>query len=63
MINKKRNKIVMYSLIGLASVSLAGVGFSAWIIDGSVNAEKNVTVNVSNMEDRTTLIEVDNNFS
>ena len=61
MINKKRNKIVMYSLIGLATVSLAGIGFSAWIIDGSVPAQKNVTVNVSNMEDRTTLIEVVDN--
>lgn len=58
MINKKRNKIVMYSLIGLATVSLAGIGFSAWIIDGSVEAQKNVIVNVSNMEDRTTLIKV-----
>ena len=58
MINKKRNKIVMYSLISLSAISLAGIGFSTWIIDGSVNANRNVTVNVSNMEDRTTLIEV-----
>ena len=58
MINKKRNKIVMYSLISLSAISLAGIGFSAWIIDGSVNANENVNVNVSNMEDRTTLIEV-----
>lgn len=58
MINKKRNKIVMYSLISLSAISLSGIGFSAWIIDGSVDANRNVTVNVSNMEDRTTLIEV-----
>lgn len=58
MINKKRNKIVMYSLISLSAISLAGIGFSAWIIDGSVDANENVNVNVSNMEDRTTLIEV-----
>lgn len=58
MINKKRNKIVMYSLISLSAISLAGIGFSAWIIDGSVDANENVKVNVSNMEDRTTLIEV-----
>lgn len=58
MINKKRNKIVMYSLISLSAISLAGIGFSAWIIDGSVDANENVNVNVSNMEDCTTLIEV-----
>lgn len=59
MIKKKTNKIVMYSLIGLATVSLAAVGFSSWIIDGSIDSSNNnVTVNVSNAEDRTTLIEL-----
>lgn len=48
----------MYSLISLSAISLAGIGFSAWIIDGSVDANENVKVNVSNMEDCTTLIEV-----
>lgn len=59
MFKKKTNKIVMYSLIGLATVSLAAVGFSSWIIDGSVDSSNNnVTVNVSNAQDRTTLIEL-----
>lgn len=59
MIKKKTNKIVMYSLIGLATVSLAAVGFSSWIIDGSIDSSNNeVTVNVSNAEDRTTLIKL-----
>ena len=53
----------MYSLISLSAISLAGIGFSAWIIDGSVDANKNVNVNISNMEDRTTLIEVQQDFS
>ncbi len=48
----------MYSLIGLATVSLAAVGFSGWIINGSVNSSvNNVTVKVSNVADRTTVIE------
>ena len=58
MFNKNRSKIVIYSLIGLATVALATVGFSGWIIDGSVDANENVSVIVSEIADRTTVIEV-----
>lgn len=59
MLNKNRSKIVIYSLIGLATVALATVGFSGWIIDGSVkDANENVSVTVSEIADRTTVIEV-----
>ena len=58
MLNKNRSKIVIYSLIGLATVALATVGFSGWIIDGSVDTNENVSVTVSEIADRTTVIEV-----
>lgn len=59
MIKKGKSKILIYSSIALATVALATVGFSAWIIDGSVN-EDNVNVNVSidNMVDRTVLLKL-----
>ena len=39
MIKKGKSKILIYSSIALATVALATVGFSAWIIDGSVNED------------------------
>ena len=59
MIKKGKSKILIYSSIALATVALATVGFSAWIIDGSVNEDDvNVSVSIDNMEDRTVLLEL-----
>lgn len=59
MIKKGKSKILMYSSIALATVALATVGFSAWIIDGSVYADDiNVNVTIDNMLDKTVLLEL-----
>lgn len=59
MIKKGKSKILIYSSIALATVALATVGFSAWIIDGSVNEDDvNVNVSIDNMDDRTVLLKL-----
>ncbi|MBO8427220.1 MAG: hypothetical protein IAC58_01510 [Firmicutes bacterium] len=35
---KSKNKIILYSLLGLSIISLAGVGFSSWVINNTKEA-------------------------
>lgn len=59
MIKKSKSKLLIYSSIALATVALATVGFSAWIIDGSVYEDDvNVNVTIDNMLDKTVLLKL-----
>ncbi len=58
MIKRSRSKKYIYCSIGLAVVAVATVGFSSWILNGSVtedNAEVNVLI--EDTLDRTTVLE------
>ncbi len=51
---KKNKKIILYSVFSLSLIALASVGFSSWIIDGSVSDEiNNITVNVGGVQNKT----------
>lgn len=51
---KKNKKIILYSVFSLSLIALASVGFSSWIIDGSVSDEiNNITVNVGEVQNKT----------
>lgn len=51
---KKNKKIILYSVFSLSLIALASVGFSSWIIDGSVSDEiNNITVNVGKVQNKT----------
>ena len=52
--NIKKNKIVLYSLLSLMGVSLLTIGFSSFIIDGSVSDDSyGVTANLGDVIDNT----------
>ena len=48
----RKSKIVLLSVLGLATVSLATVGFASWVISGVTPAEeKNITVSAGAVTD------------
>ena len=56
--NNKKSKIVLFSVIGLAAISIGTVGFATWIT-GVENrtATDNVTVNVDTSKNKTVIVE------
>ena len=50
----RKSKIVLFSVLGLATVSLATVGFASWVISGVTPATNdNITAEVGKIEDKT----------
>ena len=50
----RKSKIVLFSVLGLATVSLATVGFASWVISGVTPATSdNITAEVGKIEDKT----------
>ena len=50
----RKSKIVLLSVLGLATVSLATVGFASWVISGVTPAtSNNITAEVGKIEDKT----------
>lgn len=58
MIKNKKSKFVLFSVIGLAAISIGTVGFATWIT-GVENrtATDNVTVNVDTSKNKTVIVE------
>lgn len=63
----KHNKILTYSMLGLAAVSLVGVAFSSWLVQETQGAKtESITVSVADVQDKSLIItnaEVDENDS
>lgn len=63
----KHNKILTYSMLGLAAVSLVGVAFSSWLVQETQGAKvENITVSVADVQDKSLIItdaKVDENDS
>ena len=63
----KHNKILTYSMLGLAAVSLVGVAFSSWLVQETQGAKvENITVSVADVQDKSLIItdaKVDENNS
>lgn len=58
MLRRNKNKKYIYGIVALALVSVATVGFSTWIINGSVTSdEAEVNVTIEDMLDKTTVLE------
>lgn len=56
----RKSKIVLLSVLGLATVSLATVGFASWVISGVTPAtSNNITANVGQIEDKTLTASID----
>ena len=50
----RKSKIVLFSVLGLATISLATVGFASWVISGVTPATSdNITAEVGKIEDKT----------
>ena len=50
----RKSKIVLFSVLGLATISLATVGFASWVISGVTPATSdNITAEVGIIEDKT----------
>lgn len=54
-----KNKLIIYGAISLSLVALISVGFSSWILDGSIKDEASVTVNVGKITNKTLVVTVD----
>lgn len=53
----KHNKILTYSMLGLAAVSLVGVAFSSWLVQETQGAKvENITVSVADVQDKSLII-------
>lgn len=53
----KHNKILTYSMLGLAAVSLVGVAFSSWLVQEIQGAKvQNITVSVADVQDKSLII-------
>lgn len=53
----KHNKILTYSMLGLAAVSLVGVAFSSWLVQETQGAKvENITVSVADVQDESLII-------
>lgn len=63
----KHNKILTYSMLGLAAVSLVGVAFSSWLVQEIQGAKvESITVSVADVQDKSLIItdaKVDGNNS
>lgn len=63
----KHNKILTYSMLGLAAVSLVGIAFSSWLVQETQGAKvENITVSVADVQDKSLIItdaKVDENNS
>ena len=56
----RKSKIVLLSVLGLATVSLATVGFASWVISSVTPAtSNNITANVGQIEDKTLTASID----
>ena len=56
--NRKKNKYIVYGVIALSTLSLVGVGFAAWNIDGSLDDKTSVTVSVGDLTNKTLIVEI-----
>ena len=56
--NRKKNKYIVYGVIALSALSLFGVGFAAWNIDGSLDDKTSVTVSVGDLTNKTLIVEI-----
>lgn len=56
--NRKKNKYIVYGVIALSALSLVGVGFAAWNIDGSLDDKTSVTVSVGDLTNKTLIVEI-----
>ena len=56
--NRKKNKYIVYGVIALSALSLVGVGFAAWEIDGSLDDKTSVTVSVGDLTNKTLIVEI-----
>lgn len=53
----KHNKILTYSMLGLAAVSLVGVAFSSWLVQEIQGAKvQSITVSVADVQDKSLII-------
>lgn len=56
--NRKKNKYIVYGVIALSALSLVGVGFATWDIDGSLDDKTNVSVSVGDLTNKTLIVEI-----
>ena len=56
--NRKKNKYIIYGVIALSALSLVGVGFATWNIDGSLDDKTSVTVSVGDLTNKTLIVEI-----
>ena len=56
--NRKKNKYIVYGVIALSTLSLVGVGFAAWEINGSLDDKTSVTVSVGDLTNKTLIVEI-----
>ena len=56
--NRKKNKYIVYGVIALSALSLFGVGFATWNIDGSLDDKTSVTVSVGDLTNKTLIVEI-----
>ncbi len=55
----RKSKIVLFSVLGLATVSLATVGFASWVISGETDTgSQNITVSTGEVTDNTLKAEI-----
>ena len=55
---RKKNKYIVYGVISLSALSLVGVGFAAWNIDGSLDDKTSVAVSVGDLTNKTLIVEI-----
>lgn len=53
----RKNRVLIYSLLGVFSLSLVGVGFAAWTFTGLVGDETLVTVKVGDAIDKVLVVD------
>lgn len=59
---KKRKNFILYSILSLAVISLITVGFSSFILDGSVKDDSNsVNANIGDVIDKTIIANIIDN--
>lgn len=56
--NRKKNKYIVYGVIALSTLSLVGVGFAAWEINGSLDDKTSVTISVGDLTNKTLIVEI-----
>ena len=55
----RKSKIVLFSVLGLATVSLATVGFASWVLSGvTPTTKQNITVSAGTVTDNTLKAEI-----